>query len=159
VLGKPSWEALGMNFKGMIDDGMSGSFRPYVVLLPDHFLFQGPEPVPITEHGTIGERSLNGGGGVSGYEFDANLDRAGIAEAPLEGIETLASALGQPNLEWIGQPDHGADLIYWRRPRGGEVLNFGSIAASGALPVDPGIAALTRNALAHFGVARHTTVP
>ncbi len=152
--GEPGWEALGMNFKGMIDDGLSPAFKPYRVLLPDHPLLTVPQLVPISSDGTIGDRSLNGRGGASGYEFDANLDRVGLADAPLEGVETIASARPQANLEWIGEPDHGADLIFWKRPAGGEVLNFGSIAASGALPVDPGIAGLTRNALARFGVAR-----
>ncbi len=153
-LGKPSWEALGMNFKGMIDDGTPNAYRPYVVLQPDHPLLHEPEVVPISPAGTIGDRSLNGSGAASGYEFDANLDRVGMAAAPLDGIDTIASALGQRNLEWIGERDHGADLVWWRRPNGGEVLNFGSIAVSGALAVDPGIATLTRNVLARFGVSR-----
>jgi hypothetical protein len=151
-LGMPSWDVLGMSFKGMIDDGTSTSFRPYNVLAPDHFLFHAPHPVPVTPQGTIGERSLNGLGGASGYEFDATQDHTHLGPAPLPGVVTLASVLDQPNLEWLGDPGRGADLIYWRRPDGGTVINFGSIAAAGALPVDAGMAALMRNALAHLGV-------
>ena len=110
--------------------------------------------MPITAAGTIGERSLNGLGGASGYEFDANPDQTRLGPAPLPGVTTLASVLDQPNLEWLGDPNHGADLIYWQRPAGGTVINFGSIGAAGALPVDAGMAALVRNALAHFGVDR-----
>jgi hypothetical protein len=102
----------------------------------------------------IGGKSLNGLGGASGYEFDANPNRTGMGPAPLPGVTTLASALGQRNIEWLGDPNHGADMIYWQRPNGGIVVNFGSIAAAGALPVDPAFAHIVRNTLAHFGVPR-----
>lgn len=153
-LGKPNWEVLGLGFKGMIDDGAPTAFASYTVLEPQHFLFHEPAPVPIGADGTIGRRCLNGSGGASGYEFDSNLDRSGLGPGPLPGVTTLASALGQTNLEWLGERDHGADLIYWRRPAGGTVVNFGSIGAAGALPVDPGMAQLVRNTLAHFDVPR-----
>jgi hypothetical protein len=153
-LGKPSWDVLGMSFKGMIDDGVSNAFTSYTVLQPDHFLFQGPFPVEIGEGRQIGVRSLNGSGGASGYEFDANLDKTGMGPAPLPGVTTLASAIGQRNIEWLGERDHGADLIYWKRPAGGTVVNFGSIGSAGALPVDPAFANLVRNTLAHFGIPR-----
>lgn len=153
-LGKPAWDVLGMSFKGMIDDGVANAFASYTVLQPDHFLFRTPFPVAIGGDGQIGVKSLNGSGGASGYEFDANLHRTGLGPAPLPGVTTLASALGQRNIEWLGERDHGADLIYWERPAGGTVVNFGSIGAAGALPVDAAFADLVRNALAHFGVAR-----
>jgi hypothetical protein len=153
-LGMPPWEVHGMSFKGMIDDGTSASFKPYTVMARDHFLFHQPHQVPVTAAGTIGERSLNGLGGASGYEFDANLDQTRLGPAPLPGVTTLASVIDQPNLEWLGDPNRGADLIYWQRPAGGTVINFGSIGAAGALPVDDGMAALMHNALAHFGVTR-----
>ncbi|MBL8583309.1 MAG: hypothetical protein JNL61_13935 [Rhizobiaceae bacterium] len=153
-LGKPAWDVLGMSFKGMIDDGTSNAFASYEVLRPDHFLFHRPDEVEIGPDGRIGVRSLNGLGGASGYEFDANLDRTGMGPAPLPGVTTLASATGQRNIEWLGDPNHGADLIYWQRPSGGTVVNFGSIGAAGALPVDAAFAGLVRNTLAHFGVPR-----
>jgi Concanavalin A-like lectin/glucanases superfamily len=151
-LGKPAWDVLGMSFKGMIDDGTTASFAPYSVVAPDHFLFHTPHMVPIGPDGTIGTRSLNGSGGASGYEFDANPDRSGLGNGPLPGVTTLASVFGQLNVEGLGDHGHGADLIYWRRPAGGTVVNFGSIAAGGALAVDPAIAALVRNTLDHFGI-------
>lgn len=153
-LGKPAWDVLGMSFKGMIDDGTSNAFASYTVLRPDHFLFHTPHEVMIGPDLQIGTRSLNGLGGASGYEFDANLDRTGMGPAPLPGVTTLASAIGQRNIEWLGDPNHGADLIYWQRPAGGTVVNFGSIGSAGALPVDAAFADLVRNTLAHFGVPR-----
>ena len=153
-LGKPAWDVIGMSFKGMIDDGTSNAFSSYTVLKPDHFLFQMPHKVVFGPDKKIGVKCLNGSGGASGYEFDANLDKTGLGPAPLPGVTTLASAIGQRNIEWLGDRNHGADLIYWDRPAGGTVINFGSIGAAGALPVDPAFADLVRNALAHFGVSR-----
>jgi hypothetical protein len=151
-LGKPAWDVLGMSFKGMIDDGTSNAFSAYTVLEPDHFLFHTPNDVAVGPDGRIGTKSLNGLGGASGYEFDANLDRTGMGPAPLPGVATLASAIGQRNIEWLGERNHGADLIYWARPAGGTVVNFGSIGSAGALPVDAAFADLVRNTLAHFGI-------
>ena len=153
-LGKPAWEVLGMSFKGMIDDGTPTSFAAYQVLQPDHFLMRDPHPVVADADGMIGKLSLNGLSGVSGYEFDANPDRTRLGPGPLPGVTTLASATGQRNIEWLGERDHGADLIYWERPSGGIVVNFGSIASAGALAVDEGFANVVRNTFAHFGVAR-----
>jgi N,N-dimethylformamidase len=153
-VGRPSYEVLGLSTQGMIDDGTPTSFAPLQVLRPDHFLFNRPERVPITPSGTIGERGLNGPR-ASGYEFDASPQTIGLTLEPMPGAVTLASALGQRNIEWIGNdPYHGADVIYWERPDGGQVVNAGSIAMTGALAVDPGVQALVRNALHHFGVAR-----
>jgi hypothetical protein len=158
-LGNALWDVLGMSFKGMIDDGLSNAFAAYSVLKPDHFLFHTPFPVEIPPDGRIGVRSLNGSGGASGYEFDDNLDRTGMGPAPLPGVTTLARALGQRNIEWLGDSNHDADLIYRERPAGGIVVNFGSIGAAGALPVDAAFANLVRNTLAHFGIARAEGAP
>ncbi len=127
----PSWDVLGMNFKGMIDDGTSNSFTPRRSSAPTTSCSMNQKQVPITPAGTIGNRSLNGGGAASGYEFDSNIHRAGLGDGPVDGIETLASALGQRNLEWIGEPEHGGDIADWARPGGGVVVNFGSVAMSG----------------------------
>ena len=55
---------------------------------------------------------------------------------------------------WGADAGYGADLIYWERPSGGRVFNAGSTNYAGALAVDPGIQALTRNVLHHMGVVR-----
>lgn len=158
-LGMPPYDVLGMSFKGMIDDGTPTSFTAYTLLDSEHFLVKGPHPVVADAEGRIGLNSLNGSGGASGYEFDANLDRTRLADAPLPGITTIASALGQRNIEWLGDPNHGADLIHWQRPGGGEVVNFGSIGAAGALPVDEAFANLLRNTLHHFAIEKSSGAP
>ncbi len=154
MLGRPAFETLGLETQGMVDDGTPTSFASFTVLRPDHALFHEPEEVPLTPAGTLGERNLNGPR-ASGYEFDAAPDTVGLVDRPLPGQVVLASALGQRNIESYSlSQDHGADIVYWQRPAGGEVVNAGSIGVTGALAVDPGVAALVRNALAHFGVPR-----
>jgi hypothetical protein len=151
-IGRPGWQVIGLDTQGMLDDATATSFAALDVLRPEHPLFHDPEPVPVTSSGTIGERSLNGPK-ASGYEFDAAPDRLGLVEGPVPGMTILASALGQRNIEWNwAERDHGADVIWWERPDGGTVFDLGSIAATGALAGDPGVAALVRNVLSRFGV-------
>lgn len=115
LVGRPGFEVLGLDTKGMIDDGTPTSFEAFTVLAPDHFLFQDPEPVPVTPGGTIGELNLNGPR-ASGYEFDATPERVGLRDEPLTGLVVLASALGQRNIEWHGgDAHHGADIAFWER--------------------------------------------
>ncbi len=153
LIGAPSRHVLGLDMQGMIDDGAPASFSAFRVIAPDHFLLTQPERVPVSRFGTIGELCLNGPK-ASGYEMDATPPVVGTGTLP-EGMEVLASATGQDLIEPAGPvPDHGGDIVYWRRPGGGEVVNAGSIAVSGALAVDPGIGTLVRNVLAHFGVER-----
>lgn len=154
LIGQPTHEVLGLTMQGMIDDGTPAAFAAYHVLAPGHVLFNEPERVPITAQGTIGEQCLNGPK-ASGYEMDATPQTVGITGAPVPGVVTLASALGQHVIEYEGATVyHGADLIYWARSDGGQVVNAGSIGFSGALAVDPGVQALIRNVLYHFGVPR-----
>jgi N,N-dimethylformamidase len=154
AVGEPGYELLGLDYQGMIDDGTPTSFAPFDVLVPDHFLFRTPEAVPLGPEPKLGVRSLNGPQ-ASGYEFDATPEQLGVLSAPLEGLTILASATDQLNIEWNGRdPHHGGDIIHWIRPRGGEVVSVGSIAFTGALPVDAASAAFVRNVLGHFGVRR-----
>ncbi len=158
MLGRPAHEVLGLDMQGMIDDGSAACFAAFDVLDRDHFLMTSPEVVPISDRGTIGERCLNGPM-ASGYEMDAAPPVTGTGSLP-PGMVVLASATGQHLIEAAGpRRDHGADIVYWRRPGGGEVVNVGSIAASGALAVDPGLGTLATNALSHFGVSRLRTRP
>ncbi|CAN5795846.1 large subunit of N,N-dimethylformamidase [soil metagenome] len=153
-LGRPGHLTSGLDSQGMIDDGTPTAFAPLQILRPEHELFHRPERVPVTEAGTIGELGLNGPR-VSGYEFDAVPEVVGTRSEPLPGQVRLASALGQRNLEWQGQsPEQGADVVWWERPAGGRVFAIGSIGATGALAVDPGVGALVSNVLAIFDVAR-----
>ncbi len=154
LLEQPTHEVIGLTMQGMVDDGTPTAFAAFQVEEPTHFLFHEPERVPVTEQGTIGERCLNGPK-ASGYEMDATPQVVGIAAEPTPGLVTLACARGQFSIEYAGaDPFHGADLIYWERPGGGQVVNAGSIAFSGALAVDPGVRVLMRNVLSHFGVPR-----
>ena len=154
AVGEPGHLLLGLDYQGMIDDGTPTSFAPFTVVAPDHFLFRTPEHVPLGPDLLLGARSLNGRL-ASGYEFDATPDRLGFVAEPPDGLTVLASARGQLNIEWDGRdPTHGGDVIHWDRPAGGEVVAVGSIAFTGALPVDGPSAAFIRNVLTHFGVAR-----
>jgi hypothetical protein len=157
LLGRPAYEVLGLDTTGMIDDGTPTSFAALRVVKPEHPLFHRPEMVPISERGTIGERSLNGPK-ASGYEFDAVAEVIGYRDEPMPGITVLASALGQRNIEWNGRAtDRGADVILWEREDGGRVFSAGSIGISGALLVDPGLRVLLRNVMAEFGVPRDSS--
>ena len=152
LIGRYAHEMLGLDPQGMIDDGTSSGFRALRVLEPEHHLFREPRQVRFSPDGMIGERSLNGPR-VSGYEFDAVREAVGTHPEPLSGL-TLLGTTRQPNLEWAGaDPDQGADLILWERPRGGRVVSLGSIGATGALAVDAGIGAFAANVLDWFGVA------
>jgi hypothetical protein len=153
LVGAPGWQVLGLDTQGMIDDGAPTAFAPIRIVAPAHDLLTTPELVPLEDGQWIGTRCLTAPK-ASGYEFDATPDHLGLAPRP-SGLEVIGSADNQPNLEWNGVlPNWGADIIWWERPDGGTVFAVGSIAATGALPVDPGLAALTRNVLARFGVAR-----
>ena len=155
LVGRPADEVIGLDFTGMIDDGTPTSFASFEVVAPDHPLFHAPEVVPVTEHGRIGERNLNGPK-ASGYEFDATPDVVGYRDEPLPGTTVLASAHGQRNIEWAGRTtDRGGDIILWDREDGGRVFSVGSIGVTGALIADPGLRVLLRNVMAEFGVSRH----
>jgi hypothetical protein len=152
LVGRPGYEVLGLDTKGMIDDGTPTAFDSFTVVRPDHFLFHEPLPVPLSASGTLGEMNLNGPR-ASGYEFDASPEQAGLLEEPLPGLVLLARAVEQRNIEWHGGKQHGGgDIAYWERPAGGRVFNAGSIGFTGALAVDPGAQQLVRNALFHFGI-------
>lgn len=152
MLGEPGRELLGLDTQGWTDDGSPASFSAYRVLDPDHFLFGEPEPVEISPQGLLASSGINGPAG-SGYEVDATPPSIGIGRELPEGMVVLARA-EQRMAETIGvDPDLGAELIYWRRAGGGTVVNVGSIAFSGTLPVDQGSQAFVRNVLFHFGLA------
>jgi hypothetical protein len=160
LVGEPASDLLGLESWGISDMGNPGGYSAYRVLEPDHPLMHEPERVPVTPRMTIGDRSLNGTA-ASGFETDAVLPGPSDRH---DGVVVLARAEDQQNMfvvgrlpdgsEWERDADLGADLIYWDRPGGGRVINAGSIAFTGALPVDEGAAVFLRNALAAFGVAK-----
>lgn len=153
LVGAPGWQVLGLDTQGMIDDGAPTAFAPIRIVARDHDLLRSPEIVPLQHDQWLGTSCLNGPR-ASGYEFDATPDHLGLGPRPRD-LTLIGTVEDQPNLEWNGvDSNRGADIIWWERPGGGTVFAVGSIAATGALPVDPGLAALTRNVLARFGVAR-----
>ena len=98
------------------------------------------------------------GAAVSGYEMDGLPASVGMTPGySTDGLTHLAHAqhAGRP---FIGtgsdDPSYGADMVYWERPGGGRLFNAASINYTGALAIDPGIQALTRNVLHHFEVDR-----
>lgn len=154
-LGQAPSELLGLETLGWIDSGDRTAFAPFTILEPDHFLLRDPEPVPFEPGGLIGTRSHDGPA-VSGYEMDGLPEIQGMPALDPKGLTVLGHADHGPRFvaHWGADQGHGADLIYWERPAGGRVLNAGSTNYPGALAVDPGLQALTRNVLHHMDVAK-----
>jgi hypothetical protein len=154
-LGQAPSELLGLETLGWIDSGDRTAFAPYTATAPDHFLMWSPEPVPLVDGTLIGTRSHDGPA-ASGYEMDGLPEAQGMPALPPEGLTVLGHAEHGPRFvaHWGADRGYGADLIYWERPAGGRVFNAGATNYAGALAVDAGIQALTRNVLHHMGVAR-----
>jgi hypothetical protein len=154
-VGQSPGELLGLESIGWIDSGEAGAFAPYTVVAADHYLFHDPEPVPIDGAGQLGARSHDGPA-VSGYEMDGLPEQIGMPALPREGVTILGHAQHEHRFvaHWGSDPGYGADLLFWEKPTGGRVFHGGSINCTGALAVDPGMQALVRNVLHHFGVRR-----
>lgn len=159
-LGQAPSELLGLETLGWIDSGDRTAFAPFSVCAPDHFLMRTPEPVPMENGTLIGTRSHDGPA-VSGYETDGLPEAQGMPALDPAGLTLLGHADHGPRFvaHWGADRGYGADLIYWERPAGGRVFNAGATNYAGALAVDPGIQALTRNVLHHMGVARTVAGP
>ena len=114
-----------------------------------------PEPVPLENGNLIGTRSHDGPA-ISGYEMGGLPQAQGMPALDAEGLTVLAHTDHAPRFvpHWGADADYGADLIYWDRSAGGRVFNEGATNYTGALAVDLGIQALTRNVLHHMGVVR-----
>lgn len=153
-LGQPPSRLLGLETLGWIDSGDRTAFAPFRVTAPRHFLLREPEPVPLEEGDLIGTRSHDGPA-ASGYEMDGLPEAVGMPALDPEGLTVLAHADHGPRFvaHEGSDPGYGADIIYWERPAGGRVFNAGATNYTGALAVDPGLQALTRNVLHHMGVA------
>ncbi len=152
-LGQAPSELLGLETLGWIDSGDKTAFAPFTISAPGHFLMQTPEPVPLENGSLIGTRSHDGPA-VSGYEMDGLPEAQGMPALGSHGLTVLGHADHGPRFvaHWGADRGYGADLIYWERPAGGRVFNAGTTNYTGALAVDPGIQALTRNVLHHMGV-------
>lgn len=167
--GYPCWRLLGLESVGYSNDGR-------------HHAFTCDEPTHPFFEGTgfsLGDAFADG---AVGHEWDVRIDlpqqrTLGLlsdADFP-KGIVTLAHCqAAQGNLETPGDTlwDYGgkalsdedkaqlteainSQMIYWKRPAGGEVFFAGTIGAGWALSksgADPRWGTLLRNVLRHFGV-------
>ena len=173
--GFPAWKLIGLETFGWINIHPE-QFGPYHIEQANHFLFTLPEPVGIKRGDILGQASEGGLPAANGHEFDAQLSTIlGIQNEPPpigapvlrlpEGIVRLAKGtiyrqdLGSKTFDYFmrevafqDQDERGGEMIYWKRPEGGQVFNAGSIGTGWALSADPKLQQLLRNVLLHFGV-------
>ena len=161
--GYPAWKLVGLTCIGWA----GGSFKPYRVDTPNHFLFNEPHKIELEkgdEFGFVTDRI-----GAVGHEYDVRLStilRAtknpklkGLVEPA--GIITVASSHDDRNIldfnaenhiKRVGGEQTIAEIIYWERPQGGRVFHTGSIATAWAMYYDEHLSALFKNVLHHFKV-------
>lgn len=161
--GYPAWKLVGLTCIGW----GGGTFKPYQVDLPEHFLFNKPNKVQLKKGEAFGFATETIG--AVGHEYDVRLStllRAtenpalkGLVEP--EGITTLARSHDKRNVLDFNAEAHKArsgdeqtiaEIIYWERPEGGKVFHTGSIATAWGLYHDEKLSTLVRNVLHHFGV-------
>ncbi|MEO6436169.1 MAG: LamG domain-containing protein [Tepidisphaeraceae bacterium] len=172
--GWPGVNLIALDCLGFNSPAAPEQFGPYIIEDAGHFLFKQPEDLALK----AGDRSGTAGDGIriaNAHEMDirpstfARLQEqpspeGGVVPADPAGIKLLAN--GQVYWKKGGtaydyffrriapKTDQGGEMIYWERPQGGRVFNAGAIASGWVLSVDPKMAGLLRNVLAHFGVAR-----
>lgn len=108
---------------------------PYRVVDETHWAFEG---TGLKSGDLFGEKSLHMRcpGGASGHETDKRS-----AASPTNAC-VLAKGLNPD--------DGGAEMVVFDTPGGGAVFSVGSINYCASLPVDEGVAAVTRNVLKAF---------
>ena len=172
--GWPGVNLLGVDLLGFNSPAAPAQFGPYLVEDPSHFLFKRPEDLGFER----GDRFGLAGDGIrlaNAHEFDirpstfARLQEqpsppGGVIPPDPIGIDLLANGQvywkkGGRAFDYFGRvitpkTDQGGEMIYWERPEGGRVFNAATIASGWVLAVDPKMAGLLRNVLAHFGVKR-----
>ena len=172
--GHPGWNYTGLETLGWNNQGNPRNFGPYVATHADHPLFRTPEDTGLRDGDRFGMLP-DGTTLANGHEMDIRLstlkamqelpDPAGAA-VPSDpvGIEPLANGLlpwkeGGSAFDFYFRPirpktDQGGEMIWWKRPGGGQVFNAGCIASGWAVHADPRLQALVRNVLHRFGVER-----
>jgi hypothetical protein len=108
-----------------------GTYAPYRVLYPDHWVFAGTGVIAGAIFGARGRF-----GAASGLETDK------INRHTPKGVARLARGCNPGG--------GGADLIYFERDDGGRVFATGSVAFAGALADDAVVDRITRNVLDRF---------
>jgi hypothetical protein len=166
--GYPAWKVVGLECAGWGGTN-ADDIGIYHTDAPDHFLFHQPERVDLAKNETFGYAP---GGSVPkaiGHEWDVRLSTlikmtgkiptgASLPDEP-PGIVTLARGVrkGGGTLDYFTAPTKSidgvcAEMIYWKRPKGGRVFHAGAIGAGWALSADPKFQTLMQNVLHHFGV-------
>ena len=163
--GYPAWKLVGLTCIGWA----GGSFKPYKVDIPDHFLFSAPNKIKLDKGEEFGFATDTIG--AVGHEYDVRLSTIlkatsdpqlkGLVEP--EGIVTVASSHddrsvldfnAESHKKRVGGGDTIAEIIYWKRPEGGQVFHTGSIATAWAMYYDKPLSDLIKNVLHHFKVPK-----
>lgn len=172
--GWPGVNLIALDFLGYTSPSVPEQWGPYLVEEPGHFLFKRPEDLALQRGDRIGQ-GTDGIRIANTHEFDIRPSTfARLLEQPAPpggaippdptGITLLANGQvywkkGGSAFDYFGRritpkTDQGGEMIYWERPGGGRVFNAGAIGSGWVLAVDPKMAGLLRNVLAHFGVTR-----
>ena len=172
--GWPGVNLIALDTIGFNSPGVAAQFGPYLVEEPGHFLFKQPEDLGLQRGDRVG-MAADGIRIANAHEFDirpstfARLQEepspaGGMVPADPPGLTLLAN--GQVYWKKGGSAfdyffrrikpsvDQGGEMIYWERPGGGRVFNAGAIGSGWVLSVEPKMAGLLRNVLAHFGVPK-----
>ena len=157
---------------GLIGIGWSQNTGVYHLDEPEHFLFTKPEEVGLKKGDTFGHAEKGDYPRAIYHEWDVRLSTIGrmtktvppgatLPEEDPRGMVTLARGLIKPGrggiLDYFLQPTElvdgvAAEMIYWKRPRGGEVFHAGAIPSGWTLSADARMRTLLRNVLHQFGV-------
>jgi hypothetical protein len=121
--------------------GYKSTYRPYKVIAPHHWIFDG---TGVEAGSLIGKSGLNMGG-ASGWELDKIDPRSKPA-----GLVHLAKGTNG----WRC----GADMTYFTHAGGGGVFSVGSITFGGSLAIDPVLSRMLRNVFARFARSRRPPV-
>jgi hypothetical protein len=152
--GYPAWRVIGLECVGY--DGSAGS---YLVQAPQHPLFQGPEPLSVSQDQILGS-------GAVCHEYDVRLSQIPGSYNPASLSEAEPQVLAQAFTDPPGTGKYfdyrandtavggvRSEIIDWHRESGGRVFGVGAVAAGRALMTDPKFSILLRNVLHHFGIA------
>lgn len=128
--GRPETRVLGVRCTRA---GYKTQYKPYRVLSPEHWVFDG---TGLARGDLVGERGLNYGG-ASGLE----TDKIDWRHRPA-GLVHLAKGTNKGR--------SGADMTYFTHAGGGGVFSVGSITFGGSLAVDPVLTRMLLNVFARF---------
>ena len=173
--GIPGYRLIGLDILGWNNQSNPRNFGPYTVENASHFLFTTPEPSGLKNGDAFGWGGLGQFPMANGHEVDIRPStfaalqtetspEGGTVPQDPPGITRIANGVlpwaeGGQAMDYFfrvirPKTDQGGEMIYWEKPEGGRVFNAGAIGSGWALHADPRWAAVIRNVLHHFGVAR-----